>query len=149
MSKWDDPLPYGVPALFDTGPILQIARGNEVGRIIDQTFRLSEHWRDFCVSAITLGELGSLVRRNNWQEYKLSRLQKIVDEIYVLDQLNSKVLESYSHLSSFAGNRGRSIGQNDLWIAAFARTYDMVLITMDRDFEGIETELYDLRILKI
>jgi tRNA(fMet)-specific endonuclease VapC len=147
MENWKESLPFGVPVLLDTVIILQIIRNNDVGAVIDWTFHISEHWEDFFVAAITVGELLTLTRRNNWSGKKRLLLDQVLRNVQVLNHLTQPVIESYTELSLTATKRGRSIGQNDLWIAAFAKTYDMVLLTLDHDFDGIENELYELRVI--
>ena len=43
--------------------------------------------------------------------------------------------EIYAELATYSRRLGRSVGNNDLWIAALAKQFDERLITYDRDFE--------------
>ena len=43
----------------------------------------------------------------------------------------------YAELQLLCLNKGRSLSQNDLWIAALARESDDVLATFDQDFEAL------------
>jgi tRNA(fMet)-specific endonuclease VapC len=147
MKDWRTQLPYGVPVLLDTVTILQIIRKNEIGTIIDWTFHISEHWEDFFITAMTVAELLALTQRNNWSARKRRLLEQVFQQIQILDYLDRPIIDAYAELSIIALQKGRGVGQNDLWIAAFAKTYDMVLLTMDNDFNVFESELYELRVI--
>jgi len=43
----------------------------------------------------------------------------------------------------------RNMGKNDLWIAATASAFDMVLITTDRDFEHLDNTFLKLKYIDI
>lgn len=43
--------------------------------------------------------------------------------------------EIYADLATYSKRLGRSVGNNDLWIAALAKQHQVPLITYDRDFE--------------
>src|SRR5262245_12617192 len=44
--------------------------------------------------------------------------------------------EVYAELELFCQRKGRSLGKNDIWIAALAREADDTLVTFDHDFEA-------------
>ncbi len=60
----------------------------------------------------------------------------------ILSQPQTQVLtldlhttEHYAYLAEFCKRSGRSLVNNDLWIAALARQHDLQLVTYDRDFQ--------------
>lgn len=51
------------------------------------------------------------------------------------------ILQAYVDLDVLAKSDGKSIGKNDLWIAATAKVLEAFLITTDKDFEPLRSEL--------
>lgn len=46
-----------------------------------------------------------------------------------------RTAEIYSDLATYSRRLGRSVGNNDLWIAALAKQHEVQLVTYDKDFE--------------
>lgn len=68
--------------------------------------------------------------------YNQTVLTDFLSQEYV--ELLSPSLETceiYAELRLYAQQRGRSLSNNDIWIAALAREDDDVLVTYDKDFE--------------
>ena len=49
----------------------------------------------------------------------------------------------YAELQALCWRRGRSLSNNDVWIAAFTQEYDETLVTYDQDFEVFRELLGD------
>ena len=45
------------------------------------------------------------------------------------------ILEGFAEIKTYAKEQGRTIGDNDIWIAATARATGACLLTTDRDFD--------------
>jgi tRNA(fMet)-specific endonuclease VapC len=61
----------------------------------------------------------------------------LVRELVVVDINNATVLRRYAEIHEYLVKAGRSVGDNDVWIAACAAAASAVLITTDRDFEAL------------
>lgn len=48
------------------------------------------------------------------------------------------VIEAYAAIDAHFQRQGRSVGKNDLWIAATAVTTGAVLLTTDHDFDDMD-----------
>ena len=64
------------------------------------------------------------------------------DNVQVVD-ITTDTADIYSDLAKYCRLRGRSLANNDLWIAALAKQYDETLVTYDRDFEVLQDYLGD------
>jgi tRNA(fMet)-specific endonuclease VapC len=49
-----------------------------------------------------------------------------------------EVAREYGLLKQRLKSKGRPIPENDIWIAAAAKRYGMILVTRDRHFEQVE-----------
>jgi tRNA(fMet)-specific endonuclease VapC len=137
-----------VPAaiLLDTNVVLHIVRGSEVANRIDAALQLRSRAERALISVVTVGEALAFARRRGWGENKTARLEELVRELVVVDINNATVLRRYAELHDYLVKNGRSVGDNDVWIAACAAAASALLITTDRDFEALNgvyvTSLY-------
>ena len=51
---------------------------------------------------------------------------------------NDAVLKKYGEIDHFLESNGRSVGDNDTWIAATAAATSATLLTTDKDFDPLE-----------
>jgi predicted nucleic acid-binding protein len=97
-----------------------------------------------------MGEIISFGKQQNWGSAKILSLRNLFSKLVVLD-INSndeKLLETYAELDSYSKNKlptdklGRSItmGKNDLWIAATAKVANATLLTIDGDFDHLNSK---------
>ncbi len=133
-------LPEG-PILFDTNVVVLLVRGGNAGQRIDSELQLRARSERALICVVTVGEALSLTKRNGWGADKRERLESVLRELVVVDINNPLVLESYADLEVFAQARGRSLGDNDTWIAATASVTGATLLTTDRDFDPLHPEM--------
>jgi tRNA(fMet)-specific endonuclease VapC len=101
----------------------------------DVTERLDEAVLAF--SVITLAELRAGQIEAGYGPAKVERDKRIIDT-YLHVPLDLEVSETWALLRAWSRAAGRgAIGDNDLWIAATARSRDWALIACDRDFIGL------------
>lgn len=90
---------------------------------------------------IALPVLGELVFRAEGSPHRdrnLLRLRKAVDEEWRIWLATVEVAFEYGRLAFELRRSGRAMGQNDITIAAIARTLpDCTVVTMDGDFSGV------------
>jgi predicted nucleic acid-binding protein len=48
------------------------------------------------------------------------------------------VLDRYAEIDAFLTQSGRTVSDNDVWIAACAAAADATLLTTDRDFDPLD-----------
>jgi tRNA(fMet)-specific endonuclease VapC len=80
------------------------------------------------MSVITYGELYYGASKSNQRAEALAELGKTVRDIPVED-LTSTASQAYGEIRATLEKQGRTIGNNDLWIAAHAMALDVTLAT--------------------
>lgn len=123
--------------LLDTNVVIFLSRGGPIGHAIDARFQLRGHADRPLVSVITLGEALAFGRRRNWQTPALATLSTLLRELVVVDIGRRAVLERYAEIDDFLKRTGRTVGDNDTWIAACASVAEATLLTTDRDFDPL------------
>lgn len=131
MSERDDLL------LLDTSVVIHLIRGNDLGRRIDATFRIRERQDRPLISVVTVGECLSLGRQFRWGASKVETLEALLRELVIVNIDSRPVLERFGELHSWTRSIGRTLGHNDLWIAATAAATGAHLLTTDGDFDPL------------
>ena len=86
------------------------------------------------ISVITYGELRYGTEKSRERERAVAILDEFATLIPV-DPLPPSVALAYGSIRANLESRGETIGNNDLWIAAHARTADLTLVTNnEREF---------------
>lgn len=93
---------------------------------------------EIAMSAITLGELRFGAEQSQVRERSLIALHHLESLIQALP-LDHHAGAHYGQIRAELKRRGQIIGGNDLWIAAHARSLDLILVTNNvREFERVE-----------
>lgn len=92
--------------------------------------------KQLCLPVIVIAELKYGFKNGRNCQLNENNLDKFLSQptvqiLYATDQ----TAEIYAELATFSRRLGRSVGSNDLWIAALAKQHEERLITYDRDFE--------------
>ena len=130
--------------VLDTGVLLNLVRGKELGSRIDRDFALSRSMRLHTISIVTHGELKVLAERNDWGSEKRNALAVALDNLVTVNIESEALVEAYVQVDRACRNTGggsRTLGQNDMWIAATALLSDLPLITTDKDFLPLNERL--------
>ena len=89
------------------------------------------------MSAITYGELHYGACKSSQRAKALTQLEELVQDIPV-DGLESTAARAYGEIRATLEEKGRLIGNNDLWIGAHAMALDVTLATNnEREFKRI------------
>ena len=89
------------------------------------------------ISVITYGELVYGVRKSPDPHRAMMILEELIALIPVIP-LAVDVAETYGAIRSDLAARGELIGNNDLWIAAHARSLKMILVTNnEKEFQRV------------
>ena len=130
--------------VLDTGVLLNLVRGKELGTRIDREFGLTRSMRLHTVSIVTHGELKVLAERNDWGAEKRNALALALDNLVTVNIESEALVEAYVQVDRACRNEHRrqpDLGQNDMWIAATALLSDLPLITTDKDFLALHERL--------
>jgi tRNA(fMet)-specific endonuclease VapC len=129
------PLPGGY--LLDTNILLALLRRNDLGRFLDATYGLAAPVVPLSVCVVTVGELYALAIKFGWGAARRSALNARLRRCAWLDINDPRVLTTYGEIDAWSHARGRTMGKNDIWIAATARVTNATLLTTDTDFDHL------------
>jgi predicted nucleic acid-binding protein len=124
--------------LLDTDHWSYLQRGHPAvtGRV-SQLSRESQLY----MSVITQGEMlsGVVVVVNEVHRERLQRLyEQTLEQAAGVLPITEAVAAHYAELLAYLRRSGRPIPTNDIWIAASALVYDMILVSADRHFRFID-----------
>jgi tRNA(fMet)-specific endonuclease VapC len=88
------------------------------------------------VPSIALGELYYGARRSHRVDENIARIGAFTSASSVLD-CDHVTARVYGEIKDHLRRIGRPIPENDLWIAAVASQYDLILVTRDVHFAGL------------
>ena len=123
--------------LLDTSALVNIVRGNDLGKFIQQTYDLLNPATRPLISVVSHGELWAMAARRNWQRNKRQALQQTIDAVVTIDLNAGEIITAYvevDKLSQTVAKGARTLSKNDLWIAATAKASNAALLTTDQDF---------------
>lgn len=133
--------------LLDTNILVHLIRGKTVGQTIDARFGLRGSLNRCIISVVTVGEMYSLARKWAWGPNKTTELQRLLGQLVWVDINHPDILNAYGELDDASNRAGRSMGKNDVWIAATTKVAGMTLLTTDGDFDHLNpTHLTRIRI---
>ena len=92
---------------------------------------------DVTLSVTVLGELYYGAQKSNRIDENLARIDQFLEGVTVIDNDIATAYE-YGAIRNELRLKGRPIPENDLWIAALARQYDLTLVSRDRHFAEVE-----------
>ena len=140
--------------LFDTNILLCYIRLDKKAFYIDETFQPFDAENTPILSVVSVGEIKSIALRNKWGTAKRTTLKKLLSLFIITDINSDDVLDAYAEIDTFSQGKGkplkmssRNMGKNDLWIAATAYVSSSKLLTLDKDFDHLQSEY--IEILKI
>lgn len=144
--------------VFDTSTIIIYLKDEAIKRIVEKKLKPFDEENIVVISAVTLGEIESIIIQNKWGEKRQEGLFELLEDIVVADINNDVMIEAYGKIDAFSQNRlpnkplgtsARNMGKNDLWIAATANVTNATLISADKDFLHLKDEYIDLIFIDI
>jgi len=144
--------------LLDTNILLIYGRETDISRRIEDDYKIFNGQNNIAISAVTLGELDSLAKQFKYGVKRRDKLQKLIEDVFVIDINIRKVIEKYGEIDAYSQDKleenplndtSRNMGKNDLWIAATASVYNMNLITIDKDFQHLDLTYLTLNYVDI
>ncbi|NOT59382.1 MAG: PIN domain-containing protein [Acidobacteria bacterium] len=92
------------------------------------------------ISIVTEGELRSLAIQWKWRARKKDQMRFYLQYFLRVLVDSPIVFEAYEAIDAYSESIGRTMGKNDLWIAAAASAMNATLITTDKDFHHLQPE---------
>jgi len=139
--------------VLDTGIVVHYLRQSPLYSKIEADHNLTAVDAAPVISSVTKGELLSFAQQRGWGTNKMQFLSVFLQNIITVDikaadndlQLTYAQIDAYSKNKStdLSGNvligSARNMGKNDLWIAATACVLKAPLLTIDGDFDHLNT----------
>jgi len=123
--------------LLDTSVLVAYVRAGPVGEYVEQTYHLRQPGFKPLICVVSVGEILSLAKTWRWGEKKVNAMEGILRELVVVDINVPEIWDAYAEIDFFSRSRGRSMGKNDLWIAAATKVTSATLLTTDKDFDHL------------
>lgn len=130
--------------LIDTNILVHLVRGDEVGHRLRNNYSLSFLEPRPLISIVSEGELRSLVYQFRWGTSKAEQALFYLSYFKRVSIDRQEVYEAYAAIDAYSVSVGRSMGKNDLWIAATAHVMGATLLTTDRDFDHLTPQFFVL-----
>lgn len=135
--------------LLDTGIILGYVRAAGYAEYVEKKFALFAPPNIPLVSIVNRGEIYSLAIQFAWGAKKIQLLEELLKKLPVIDISNDRIIREYAEIDAYslaknlarplpAGQTARTMGKNDLWIAATASVAKATLLTTDKDFNHLD-----------
>lgn len=145
--------------LFDTNIFVLLVKNEKFGKFIEQIYQNNSS-ENLYYSYITLGELDSIIKQNNWGTKKIRELNIILKGFQLLDGVSMELIRNYGTIDAYSqgklknkplpvGLSSRNMGKNDLWIAATALSIQATLITTDQDFDHLNQVFIEVRYVDV
>jgi tRNA(fMet)-specific endonuclease VapC len=99
---------------------------------------------EILLSSTVVGELCFGAQKSARAAANLARVETLIDRVVVLDA-SAETARHYGQIKNALRLKGRPIPENDIWIAASALQYDLILVTGDGHFgevDGLKTEAW-------
>ena len=116
--------------LLDTNAIIALQRED------DNIKRLLNTATDVFIPVIAIGELYFGAYKSQRVEDNRQDVAAFISNRTVLN-IDPDTTDVYGQIKQYLQSKGRPIPENDIWIAALAIQYDLVLITKDAHFSEV------------
>ena len=135
--------------LFDTNILVHLVRADRTGAHITRSYRpLVALPRPF-ISVVTEGELQSLAYQWFWGQQRVEQMSFLLDYFQHILLGDSNIYEAHALIDSYSEQQGRTMGKNDLWIAAAAYVMGATLVTTDKDFAHLQPLFLSLDLIEL
>jgi tRNA(fMet)-specific endonuclease VapC len=118
--------------LFDTSVLIEILKRNQA---IEQRRQALD--TPVYLNAIVLGELLLGAKKSMKADQSLQDVQLLVSAMTLL-ALEAATSDIYSEIKRDLQTKGQMIPENDIWIAASAKQYNLTLTTRDAHFSRVD-----------
>ena len=94
--------------------------------------------KEIHIPVIVLGELYYGALYSTQVEKNIQQIKNII-VIYNILMIDEETTIAYGNIKAALRKKGKPIPENDIWIAALAMRYELILITRDKHFKEIES----------
>ncbi|QIW16525.1 plasmid maintenance protein [Pasteurellaceae bacterium RH1A] len=120
--------------MLDTNIVIYVIKR----RPLEIVEAFNRHASRMCVSAITVSELYYGAEKSQFPERNLAVIEDFLSRLEILPY-GAKASAHFGNIKADLASQGKIIGENDLHIAAHARSEGLVLVSNNlREFERVE-----------
>ncbi len=124
--------------LPDTNILINMVRDNAFAAYIRQHYFLYMAEPRPLHSVVSAAELRAFAaRQKNWGERHFTRMEYILETFECVWIDTPEFVTAYALIDAYSLGNGRSMGKNDVWIAATANVLNAHLLTTDKDFDHL------------
>lgn len=133
--------------VLDTGIIIGYLRGSPYAERVDKAYAPMAAPNLPVVSVATVAELESFAIRRGWGNERRMRLSSLLRTIPASPIAHPSLITAYAEIDAFNHGKhpskslptsARTMGDNDIWIAAMASVLRANLLTTDKDFDHLD-----------
>lgn len=144
--------------LLDTNLLLLYIRQGESLKKLEREMQLFSGKNKLLCSVVTIGEIKAIAMKNGWGQIKLQTMELVISKFMVLDIHTQEIVNRYAEIDAFSQGKhpnlklsssARNMGKNDIWIAATASVYNLILLSTDNDFSHLIDSFLELQIVSL
>lgn len=124
---------------LDTNILVHLIREDGIGQYIKSQYSLLLIEPRPLISSVTQGELRSLALQWGWGTRKKEQAGFFLNYFNRMKIESPEVYDAYALIDSYSESVNRSMGKNDVWIAASVHVMGARLLTTDKDFDHLES----------
>jgi predicted nucleic acid-binding protein len=138
--------------LWDTNILVYYIRNANKYHEWNNQYRFFDDGNQVFLSIVNIGEIESLAYQLDWGAVRRQRLQDIVSQIRLLG-IYEEIIHTYAEIDAYSQGKlrhrplymsARSMGKNDIWLAATAHIGQFRFVTTDNDFNHLDSVYIDL-----
>ena len=141
--------------ILDTGMIVGVARAAGYAAYARQRYSLFGDGTTTAISIDSRAEMLSLAFQWSWGSAKQNRLQELLRSLVTIQIDPIDTVKMYAEIDAYSrgkhptrpfppGHTSRTMGKNDVWIAATASVMGATLLTTDRGFDHLDPEFLNV-----
>lgn len=142
--------------VLDTNIILFYLKDGPTKEFIEENYGPFSSDNTSIISIVTVAEVKAIALKNKWGEKRVKVVEKILGRLAVVEITYGELLNAYAEIEAYSQGKikstgkftSRNMGKNDLWIAATTKLTDSVLLTSDRDFDHLNGEYFQVKVIE-
>jgi tRNA(fMet)-specific endonuclease VapC len=134
--------------ILDTNILIYLIRENPIVHSELSEIGVFSPQNTTSISIASFGEVLSFAWQNNWGERKKSFLERLVFNLNPIPIFSRDLINAYAEIDTYSkgklierptpiGFSARTMGKNDLWIAATTYVTKATLVSNDNDFDHL------------
>jgi tRNA(fMet)-specific endonuclease VapC len=128
----------GKRVFLDTNVVIDLLAGDP------KVLELLSEMDELLLPSQVVGELYYGAENSERKEHHIERIEAFLSRCRIIS-VDDRIAKEYGRVKRELKEKGTPIPENDVWIAATARTWGLPLLMSDAHFRGLELELWSLK----